>query len=110
MAESALGVTAPAAVRAGPPKQAYPPADPDRRLGGVDRRPSIPDTSPRLRAPAEPSARVRAGAASRSGCRAAVARLTASDPTQAVSGAPKASPARARKCRCLRAPRTREGG
>jgi hypothetical protein len=69
-----------------------------------DRRPSIPDPSPRLRAPAEPSAHGRARAASRIGCRVAVARLVASDPTQAVSGASKASPARARKCRSLRAP------
>src|SRR5436309_3353879 len=63
------------------------------------------DTSPRPRSPAEPSARVRARAASRTGFRAAVARLAASDPTQAVSAASKASPARARKCRCLRAGR-----
>jgi hypothetical protein len=39
-----------------------------------DRRPSIPDPSPRLRAPAEPSAHGRARAASRIDCRVAVAR------------------------------------
>jgi hypothetical protein len=97
-------LTASGADRAELRSPACPPLAPDRRLSEASPRPSIPGRSLQRQAPAAPNARGRALAASRNGSCAAAGDRAACGRSQAASGALRASPARARACRCPRAP------